>query len=60
MAPEEPQRTLTPLERLIADYRRWLIVERDLAAPTVLRYEKLARRSSASGSRPRTSWGQAA
>ena len=43
MAPEEPQRTLTPLERLIADYRRWLIVERDLAAPTVLRYEKLAR-----------------
>ena len=34
----------TPLEQLIADYRRWLVVERGLAAPTVLRYEKLARR----------------
>jgi site-specific recombinase XerD len=44
MAPEEAQRTLTPLEGLIADYRRWLVVERDLAAPTVLRYQKLARR----------------
>lgn len=28
----------------MADYRRWLVVERDLAAPTVLRYEKLAGR----------------
>lgn len=44
MAPEQAERALTPLERLIVDYRRWLVVERDLAAPTVLRYEKLARR----------------
>ncbi len=44
MTPEKAQRTLTPLEELIADYRRWLLVARDLAAPTVLRYEKLARR----------------
>jgi site-specific recombinase XerD len=44
MAPEEPPRALTPLEGLIADYRRWLVVERGLAAPTVLRYEQVARR----------------
>jgi site-specific recombinase XerD len=44
MAPEGRPRVLTPLEELIADYRRWLVVERDLATPTVLRYEKLARR----------------
>jgi site-specific recombinase XerD len=43
MVREERPRALTPLEGLIGDYRRWL-VERDLAAPTVLRYEKLARR----------------
>ncbi|HEX5922331.1 MAG TPA: tyrosine-type recombinase/integrase [Baekduia sp.] len=42
MAPEQDRRTPTPLEGLIADYRRWLVVERDLAAATVLRYEKLA------------------
>lgn len=44
MVPEEARRALTPLEGLLADYRWWLGVERDLAAPTVLRYEKLARR----------------
>jgi site-specific recombinase XerD len=44
MAPAERPRALTPLEGLIGDYRRWLLVERDLAPPTVLRYEKLARR----------------
>jgi len=43
MAAEEA-RTSTPLDGLIADYRRWLVVERELAGPTVLRYEKLARR----------------
>ncbi|MGH2781490.1 MAG: tyrosine-type recombinase/integrase [Thermoleophilaceae bacterium] len=43
MVPEEaPQ--LTPLEELIAEYRAWLLVERGLAAATVLRYETLARR----------------
>jgi site-specific recombinase XerD len=40
---EEPQEP-TPLERLIADYREWLVGERGLAAVTVLRYERLARR----------------
>jgi len=35
---------LTPVEALVFDYRRWLVVERGLAAPTVLRYENLARR----------------
>ena len=34
----------TPLDELIAQYRIWLVAERGLAAPTVLRYEKLARR----------------
>lgn len=32
------------LEEFIASYRAWLIVERGLAAPTILRYENLARR----------------
>jgi hypothetical protein len=44
MTPEQRPRALTPLEGLIADYRRWLEDERDLAAPTVVRHEKLARR----------------
>lgn len=43
MAPE-PAREPAPLERLLDDYRRWLVVERGLAAMTVLRYETLARR----------------
>jgi site-specific recombinase XerD len=34
----------TPVEMLMADYRKWLVVERGLADPTVLRFEKLARR----------------
>ena len=34
----------TPVELLVVDYRRWLVVERGLAAATVLRYENLARR----------------
>lgn len=34
----------TPVELLIADYHAWMVVERGLAAPTVLRYENLARR----------------
>jgi len=36
--------TPTPVEALIGDYRTWLVHERGLAAPTVLRYENLARR----------------
>lgn len=35
---------LTPVEELLARYQSWLVVDRGLAAPTVLRYEKLARR----------------
>ena len=34
----------TPVEAAVADYRTWLVKERGLAAPTVLRYENLARR----------------
>lgn len=34
----------TPVEALVSEYRRWMIAERGLAGPTVLRYEKLARR----------------
>ena len=34
----------SPVEVVVADYRRWLVVDRGLAGPTVLRYEKLARR----------------
>jgi hypothetical protein len=34
----------SPVEVQVADYRRWLVVDRGLAEPTVLRYEKLARR----------------
>jgi site-specific recombinase XerD len=34
----------TPLDDLIRRYKDWLVFERGLAAPTVLRYEVLARR----------------
>ncbi len=34
----------SPLQRLLADYRGWLIDERGLAQMTVIRYENLARR----------------
>lgn len=34
----------TPVEQLLTDYRRWLLEDRGLAVPTVVRYEKLARR----------------
>jgi site-specific recombinase XerD len=34
----------SPIERLVAEYRTWLVVDRGLAAATVLRYENLARR----------------
>ena len=32
------------MERLLVDYRRWLVAERGLAEATVIRYENLARR----------------
>jgi hypothetical protein len=32
------------VEQLVAEYRTWLVVDRGLTAPTVLRYENLARR----------------
>jgi hypothetical protein len=44
MALEDGPQQLTPLERFVADYRDWLVGERDLAAPRVIRYERLARR----------------
>lgn len=44
MTPESKPRELTPLERLVADYREWLLAERGLAPATVHRYERLARR----------------
>lgn len=44
MAGAEGRPELTPLERFIAEYRDWLIGERALAEPTVVRYERLARR----------------
>jgi site-specific recombinase XerD len=34
----------SPIGRLVVEYRTWLVVDRGLAAPTVLRYENLARR----------------
>jgi site-specific recombinase XerD len=43
MRPSAP-RVATPLERLVDDYREWLVGERGLAPATVLRYEKLALR----------------
>jgi site-specific recombinase XerD len=36
--------TPTPFEALIIEYREWMIHDRGLAAPTVWRYERLARR----------------
>jgi site-specific recombinase XerD len=35
---------LTPVERFVGEYRDWLGGERALAEPTVVRYERLARR----------------
>lgn len=34
----------TPVDELLADYHSWLVVDRGLAGPTVLRYENMARR----------------
>lgn len=44
VAAPEPARPLTPLGRLIADYREWLLVERGLASATVRGRVGLARR----------------
>jgi site-specific recombinase XerD len=43
IAPEPPGRP-APLDRLLADYRDWLIVDRALAPDTVRGYVRLARR----------------
>jgi len=40
----EDSSPMTPLDELIGDYRTWLVHDRQLAPPTVLRYERLARR----------------
>jgi site-specific recombinase XerD len=44
MAPEPSPVEVTPLERFVVEYRDWLLGERGLAAATVVRYERLARR----------------
>ena len=44
MAPDDGAEQLAPLERFVAEYRDWLVGERGLAEPTVVRYERLARR----------------
>lgn len=46
----------SPVEQLVAAYRTWLVVDRGLAAATVLRYENLARRFL--GQQPATDGGQ--
>jgi site-specific recombinase XerD len=40
----EPVEPDSAVERLLIDYRKWLVKERGLAQATVLRYENLARR----------------
>jgi site-specific recombinase XerD len=42
MAADDGAQQSTPLELLVAEYRRWLVGERCLAEPTVVRYERLA------------------
>jgi site-specific recombinase XerD len=44
IAADDGPEQLTPLERFVAEYRDWLVGERALAEPTVVRYERLARR----------------
>lgn len=44
VVPAEATLAVTPLDRLLAVYRGWLVGERGLAEPTVVRYENLARR----------------
>jgi site-specific recombinase XerD len=41
---EEQPAPDSPVERLVGDYRSWLVTERGLAQATVVRYENLARR----------------
>lgn len=44
VTPPEPARALTPLDRLIGEYRQWLIVDRALAPATVRHRQQFARR----------------
>ncbi|MDQ3609972.1 MAG: tyrosine-type recombinase/integrase [Actinomycetota bacterium] len=44
MLPDDNAADRTPVEVLVGEYRKWLVIERGLAAATVLRYEVLARR----------------
>jgi len=44
MAPETASDRLAPMERFVAEYQDWLVGERGLAATTVIRYVRLARR----------------
>jgi site-specific recombinase XerD len=40
----EPPAPESAVDRLLVDYRRWLVTERGLAEMTIIRYENLARR----------------
>jgi hypothetical protein len=40
----EPPASESALERVLVDYRGWLVTERGLAEATIIRYENLARR----------------
>lgn len=44
VTPQEPAQALMPLDRLIAEYRQWLIVDRALAPATVRHRQQFARR----------------
>lgn len=44
IAPRHSRSPVTPIDELVAEYRRWLVVERQLSASTVRRYERVARR----------------
>ncbi|MFI5895588.1 tyrosine-type recombinase/integrase [Actinoplanes sp. NPDC051513] len=44
VAPEAAQVAATPLDALLGRYRRWMLQERGLSPPTMLRYENTARR----------------
>ena len=44
MASEDGVGDVSPVDAVVGEYRQWLLVERELAVATVLRYETLARR----------------
>ncbi len=44
LVPEPPVQVVTPVDRLLADYRDYLVCERGLAAGSVRQHERVARR----------------